>query len=85
MMLCIVTMLISGPLAVWSGGDVIGFFSLGDIPSPLPPNEAMHNVLTATHATVSKIIFGAFVLHAVGAAKGETSVRMMVATKDAPE
>ena len=86
LLFCILMMLFSGPLAVWSGGDAIGFFGLGEIASPFAADEVVHELLEATHRAFAKIIFVVFLVHIAGAFRqillspGETSNRMIVAT-----
>jgi cytochrome b561 len=87
LLFCILMMLFSGPLAVWSGGDAIGFFGFAEIASPFAANEALHELLEATHRTFAKILFVVFLVHVAGAfrqillSRGETSNRMIVATE----
>jgi cytochrome b561 len=91
LLFCVLIMLFSGPLAVWTGGEAIGLFTFGEIASPFEADEGMHTVLETTHRTFSKIIFVVFLVHVVGAirqillSKGETSNRMIVATEGEPE
>lgn len=91
LLFCILMMLFSGPLAVWSGGDAIGLFGFAEIASPFAANEELHELLEATHRMFAKIIFVVFVVHVVGAfrqillSQGETSNRMIVATEGEPE
>ena len=40
LLFCILMMLFSGPLAVWSGGDAIGFFGFSKIASPFGADES---------------------------------------------
>lgn len=87
MLLSVLVMLFSGPLAVWTGGGAITLFSFGEIASPFEANQALHEFLEATHRTFAKIIFVVFLIHVAGAFRqilfsdGETSNRMIVATE----
>ncbi|MFP6829850.1 MAG: cytochrome b/b6 domain-containing protein [Gammaproteobacteria bacterium] len=60
LLFCILIMLFSGPLAVWSGGDAIGFFCFSKIASPFGADEELHELLEATHRTFAKILFAVF-------------------------
>ncbi len=83
----ILVMLFSGPLAVWTGGEAIGFFNLGEIDGPLAENKGLHELLEATHRTFARILFVVFLVHVAGAVRqilfmqGETSNRMILATE----
>lgn len=88
LLLCILVMLFSGPLAVWTNGDSIGLFTFAEITSPFTANESWHGPLAAMHRIVAKILLIVFLIHIAGAfrqilfSNAETSNRMLVATDD---
>ena len=55
LLLCLLGMVISGPLAQWSGRigalDVFGWFS---IPSPFSPSRAFHEAAENAHAVIAR-------------------------------
>ncbi|MFL2546842.1 MAG: cytochrome b [Candidatus Rariloculaceae bacterium] len=90
LLFCVLVMLFTGPLAVWTGGEAIGLFGFGEIASPIEANDELHGILQGTHRTFARILFVVFLVHIAGAfrqilfAKGETSNRMIVATEGEP-
>jgi len=58
LLIAIAVMLLSGPLSIWADGKAIEVFSL-TIPSPIPANEALHDLFRGVHRfTSSLILFG---------------------------
>jgi cytochrome b561 len=88
LLFCVLVMLFSGPLSVWTNGDAIGLFTFAELTSPFAANESLHGPLAATHRIVAKVLLVVFLIHIAGAfrqilfSSGETSNRMLVATDD---
>jgi len=80
----IAVMLLSGPLMVWSGGEEIGVFSWGNIPSPFAANEALHNTMTQIHRTTRWVLLVALLAHVGGVfvSRDETLNRMLLAPEE---
>jgi cytochrome b561 len=82
LLVTIAVMLVSGPLQVWLAGDAIGFYNLGNIPSPLTPNEALHETFETAHRWGGNVLFVVALVHMTAAARqlvfgrGETAKRM---------
>jgi cytochrome b561 len=68
LLVAIGTMLISGPLMVWSAGDAIGVFAFA-IPSPIDAIPALHDVLRAVHGYTATFIVIGIVLHVLAVFK----------------
>jgi len=67
----IAVMLVSGPLALWSGGrpiDVFGWFAL---PSPMAEQHELHEALEEVHGAGSTLLLWLIILH-VGASLWHT-------------
>jgi cytochrome b561 len=62
LLIAIGVMLLSGPLSIWSDGKPIEVFSLA-IPSPIPMNPALHEVLRGVHRFTSSLILLGVMLH----------------------
>ena len=62
------TMLISGPLMVWSAGDAIDVFAFA-IPSPIGANPPLHDVLRIIHGYTASLIVVGIVVHVVAVFK----------------
>ena len=68
LLLAIGTMLISGPLMVWAGGDAIDVFVFA-IPSPIGTSPAWHDVLRSIHGYTASLIVIGIVLHVLAVFK----------------
>jgi len=62
------TMLISGPLMVWAGGDAIEVFNFS-IPSPFGELSDAERVLRSVHRMTASFIIIAIVLHVLAVFK----------------
>ncbi|MBL8502192.1 MAG: cytochrome b/b6 domain-containing protein [Rhodocyclaceae bacterium] len=65
----IAALLVSGPLAVWSGGRAINVFGWFAIPSPLGEMPALHKGLEIVHALGAKVLLFALAVHILAALK----------------
>ncbi|MBX9747717.1 MAG: cytochrome b/b6 domain-containing protein [Hyphomonadaceae bacterium] len=66
----ILIQIVSGPLAIWSGGRAINVFDLVSIPSPFAErNEGIHELAETLHAVGRWALVGFIGLHIVGALK----------------
>lgn len=66
----LVVLVLSGPLAVWSGGRPINFLGVFAIPTPFAArNGPIHEFAEVAHAIGRAIIFFAAALHILGALK----------------
>lgn len=66
----IVIQIVSGPLAVWSGGRAINVWDLFSIPSPFAArNETVHEIAETLHAIGRWALIGFIGLHILGAIK----------------
>ena len=70
LLIAILIQVISGPLAVWSGGREINVFGLFAIPGPFAErNQGVHEFAELLHAIGRWAIVGALSLHIAGALK----------------
>ena len=70
LLIAILIQVISGPLAIWSGGRAINVFDLFSIPSPFAErNQGVHEFAELLHAIGRWAIVGALSLHVLGALK----------------
>ncbi|MEZ5958290.1 MAG: cytochrome b [Hyphomonadaceae bacterium] len=70
LLLAILVQVISGPLAVWSGGRPINVFDVFSIPSPFAErNQGVHELAELLHAIGRWTMVGALALHVLGALK----------------
>ncbi len=70
LLLAILIQVISGPLAVWSGGRPINVFDVLSIPSPFAErNQGVHELAELLHAIGRWTLVGAISLHVLGALK----------------
>lgn len=70
LLLAILIQVISGPLAVWSGGRAINVFDILAIPSPFAErNQGIHEFAELLHAIGRWTLVGAITLHVLGALK----------------
>ncbi len=89
MLLAILILIVSGPLAVFSGGRAINVWDIASIPSPFAArNEGVHEAAEAAHAVGRFMLFGLVPLHILGALKhvfvdkGRVFWRMLVVQKE---
>lgn len=69
LLLGISVLIVTGPLAVWTGGRSIEVFTWFSIPSPTGKMESLHEALEVVHAIAAKTVLVAVVLHVLGALK----------------
>jgi len=70
LLLAILIQVVSGPLAVWSGGRAINVFDIIAIPSPFAErNQGVHEIAEFLHAIGRWALVGAITLHVLGALK----------------
>lgn len=69
LLLGIATLIVTGPLLVWTGGHAIDVFGWFSIPSPTGEIHALHEALEGIHAVVAKVLLIAIILHVAGALK----------------
>jgi cytochrome b561 len=70
LLFAILLQVISGPLAVWSGGRPINVFGLFAIPGPFAErNQGVHEIAELLHGIGRWAIVGALTLHVLGALK----------------
>lgn len=85
LLLAILLQVISGPLAVWSGGRAINVFDLFSLPSPFAArNQGIHELAETLHLIGRWALVGAISLHVLGALKhmmidGDGVLRRMLA------
>jgi cytochrome b561 len=70
LLLGILIQIISGPLAVWSGGRAINVFDVFSIPSPFAErNQGIHEIAELMHAVGRWALIVFIGLHVLGALK----------------
>ena len=70
LLLAILVQIISGPLAVWSGGRAINIFDVVSLSSPFAErNQGIHEIAELLHAIGRWALIGAISLHVLGALK----------------
>lgn len=70
LLIAILIQVISGPLAVWSGGRAINIFDLVSIPSPFAErNQGVHEIAEIMHAVGRWALIVAISVHVLGALK----------------
>ncbi|MBC7768578.1 MAG: cytochrome b [Phycisphaerales bacterium] len=70
LLLAVLIQIISGPLAIWSGGRAINVFDLFSIPSPFATaNDGVHEFAELMHAIGRWTLLGLIALHILGALK----------------
>jgi cytochrome b561 len=70
LLLGLLIQIVSGPLAVWSGGRAINMFDLVTLPSPFPARaQSVHEAAEIAHMIGRVIIFFVLPLHVLGALK----------------
>lgn len=70
LLIAILTQVLSGVLAVWSGGRAVNVFDVISIPSPFAErNQGAHEIAEVIHAIGRWTIVGALALHVLGALK----------------
>ena len=66
----ITVLIISGPIAIWSGGRAIEVFDWFAIPSPFPSRlDWLHEAAEVVHKAASKLFWPLVALHVAGALK----------------
>jgi cytochrome b561 len=68
LILALATMLLSGPLMVWSRGNSINVFQMA-IPSPWGYAPLIASVMRAVHGSMGWVLIGGLLLHVAGALK----------------
>jgi len=63
----ITALVVSGPLAVWSGGRAIELFGLVALPSPMGRLEGLHKAMEGVHEVAVSVLLAALALHVLGA------------------
>lgn len=66
---CVVIMIISGPLMIWSGGHPIRIFDLLSLPSPVGKIKDLHEILETVHKVTSRVLLVLIILHVLAALK----------------
>lgn len=70
LLLAILIQVVSGPLAIWSGGRAINIFDVVSIPSPFAErNGSVHEIAEIMHAIGRWMLIALISLHVVGALK----------------
>jgi cytochrome b561 len=70
LLIAILIQIVSGPLAVWSGGRAINMFDFVSLPSPFPArNEAVHEFAETLHVIGRLLILVLLPVHVLGALK----------------
>lgn len=70
LLLALIILVVSGPMAVWSGGRAINVFDVVSLPSPFAArNEGLHEAAEAAHAVGRFMLFGLVPLHVLAALK----------------
>jgi len=69
LIVAILIQIVSGPLAVWSGGRAIDVFGLVSLPSPMARIEWLHEGAEVAHAIGRFSLFALIPLHVLGALK----------------
>jgi len=70
LLIAILIQVISGPLAIWSGGRAINIFDIVSIPSPFADrNQGVHEIAEVLHAIGRWMLIALISLHIAGAVK----------------
>lgn len=70
LLLCILVMAITGPFLVWTRGADINVFGYFAIPGPFVEKmPELHEIVEVIHKVAAKVMFGALILHVLGALK----------------
>ncbi|WP_051302309.1 cytochrome b [Sedimenticola selenatireducens] len=69
LLLGISVLIVTGPLAVWTGDRAIEVLTWFSIPSPTGKMESLHEALEVVHVVAAKAVLVAVVLHVFGAFK----------------
>ncbi len=70
LLLAILIQIISGPLAIWSGGRAINVFDVISIPGPFAErNQGVHELAEVLHAIGRWALVGGIALHVLGTLK----------------
>ena len=65
----IAVLLVSGPLAVWTGGRPINVFGWFALPSPTGEMPGLHRALENVHGLAAKVMFFSLAAHVLAALK----------------
>lgn len=65
----IAVLLVSGPLAVWSGGRAISVFGWFALPSPMGEMPVLHKALEVAHGVAAKVLLFSLAAHVLAALK----------------
>lgn len=82
-LVCLLIMLVSGPLTVWARGYPVNVFGLFSIPGPIDASEGLAESFYQVHSTAANLLLFLVVLHIGGALKhlmfhtDDTIVRML--------
>lgn len=69
-LLMIATLIVTGPLSIWSAGRAIEVFELFSLPSPFAGRApAIHELAEEVHGAASKLFWPLIALHVAGALK----------------
>ena len=69
LMLAILALIVSGPLAVLSNGNPVNVLDLFQIPALLPRMETVHEIAGEVHEAAVPVLVFSVVLHVLGAVK----------------
>jgi cytochrome b561 len=69
LLITMTVLIITGPLALWTGGRAINVFNVLTLPAPFARNETLHEALGSIHGVFTKVLFLLVVLHVLGALK----------------
>ena len=90
-LLMIAVLLITGPLAIWSGGRPIVVFDWFSVPTPFPTRiDWLHEACEEVHGAATKLFWPLIALHVAGALKhmildrDRTMPRMLWVQRDRP-
>jgi cytochrome b561 len=69
LLLCIVVLVVTGPLSIWAIGRPFGIAGVLQIPSPLPLFKAWHEPLEHLHGWAADGVIALVILHLLGVVK----------------
>jgi cytochrome b561 len=69
LLLCIVVLVMSGPLSIWATGRAFGIYGLLQIPSPFPPFKSWHEPLEELHGYAADGVLWLVIVHLAGVLK----------------
>ena len=88
LLICVLAMLVSGPMMIWTQGLPINMFEWLSFPSPMGPDDELYRLARNTHIVGGAILVWGIVLHIAGAFKhfifddDETFVRIFWPRKE---